>query len=269
MRRALAFACAFACVFAFSAHAQDAMPDMEMPAARHDNAPAQPRDADHSDGYRYGAMPGMDMADDDAQGMLLLDQFEYAHDSHGGGAAFVDGEAWYGKDFDKLWLKFEGHTGDAFRTEALWDHAVAPFWDTQLGVRRDSGAGPGRTWAAFGVQGLAPYGIETEATVYVGQDGRSAARVQLEYEARLTQRWILQPKFEANAYGRDDPQRGIGSGLSDVQLGLRLRYEVTRQFAPYLGVEETRRFGGTARYARAAGGDATEVRWVAGLRLWF
>jgi len=259
---------AFGCVLALSAHAQDAMQGMEMPAQSSD-APAGARSPDYSDGYRYGAVTGMDMSDQSAQGMLLLDQLEYAHDNHGGNAGFVDGEAWYGKDFDKLWLKFEGRFGDEFRTEALWDHAVASFWDTQLGIRHDSGAGPDRTWAAFGVQRLAPYRIETEATFYVGQDGRTALRAQFECEHEITQRLILQPKLEINFYGKDDPQRGIGSGLADAELGLRLRYEITRQFAPYVGVVWQQHYGRTEDLIRARGERACIAQFVAGLRLWF
>lgn len=256
---------ASACTLALSAHAQDAMQGMDMPSTRG----SEPRSPDYSDGYRYGSMRGMGMSDESAQGMLLLDQLEYAHDNHGGNAGFVDGEAWYGKDFDKLWLKFEGRFGDEFRTEAAWDHAIAPFWDTQLGIRHDSGSGPGRTWAAFGVQGLAPYGIETEATFYVGQDGRSAARVQLEYEALLTQRLILQPKFEMDLYGKDDPPRRVGSGLSRAGFGLRLRYGITRQFAPYIGLAWQRDYGRTADFARERGEHAHDTQIVAGLRVWF
>lgn len=262
---------ALGCLLALSAHAQDAMQGMAMPIQG--NAPAAARSPDYSDGYRYGSMQGMDMSDESAQGMLMLDQLEYARDNHGGNAGFVDGEAWYGKDFDKLWLKFEGGYAngalDEVRTEALWDHAVAPFWDTQLGIRRDSGAGPGRTWAAFGVQGLAPYRIETEATFYLGANGRTAARVQLEYEAAITQRLILQPKLELNFYGKDDPQRAIGSGLSDAELGLRLRHEITRQFAPYIGVAWQQHFGRAAGLVRAQGERAGGVQFVAGLRLGF
>lgn len=258
---------ALACMLALSAHAQKAMQGMEMPAQS--DAPADARSPDYSDGYRRGSMTGMDMSDESAQAMLLLDQLEYAHDDHGGSAGLVDGEAWYGKDFDKLWLKFEGRFGEEFRTEALWDHAVAPFWDTQLGIRHDRGEGPGRTWAAFGVQGLAPYWIETEATFYVGQDGRTALRAQFEYEQAIRQRLILQPKLEINFYGKDDPQRGIGSGLSDAELGLRLRYEITRRFAPYVGVAWEQRFGRSEDLIRAQDERAGAVRFMAGLRLWF
>ncbi len=162
----------------------------------------------------------------------------------------------------------EGHWRD-LRTEALWAPAIAPFWNTQVGVRHDNGMGPGRTWAAFGIEGLAPYWFETEATVYVGQGGRTAARVAMEYEARFTQRLILQPSLEANGYGRDDPQRGIGSGLSDAEIGLRLRYEVRREFAPYVGVVWKQSFGRTADFLRARGERADYLQFVAGVRVWF
>jgi copper resistance protein B len=263
---------ALGCALALPAHAQDAMQgtDMSMPP----QSAEQTRSADYSDGYRYGPTPGMSLSDDgmldgSASGMFLLDQLEYAHDDGGGDHAFVDGEAWYGRDFDKLWLKFEGRSGESLRTEALWDHAIAAFWDMQLGVRNDSGNGPNRTWAAFGVQGLAPYHIETEATIYIGGSGRSAARVQMEYDALLTQRLILQPKFEMNLYGKSDPQRGIGSGLSDAELGLRLRYEVTRQFAPYIGITWQRRYGRSTDFADVRGARTRDTQFVAGVRVWF
>jgi copper resistance protein B len=139
----------------------------------------------------------------------------------------------------------------------------------QSGVRHDFGAGPSRTWAAFGVQGLAPYWFEVEATVYVGDAGRSAARLVGEYELLLTQRWILQPKMELNLYGKQDAQNQVGSGLSDIQAGLRLRYEIRREFAPFVGVVWSRRFGGSADFLRDAGEDVSDVQFVAGLRAWF
>jgi copper resistance protein B len=231
------------------------------------------RSPDYSDGYDHGSMPGMDMRDDPALGMLLLDRLEYVHARDGGRAIAIDGEAGYGRSFDKLWLKFEGERADGrlqdLRTEALWSHAVAPFWNTQLGVRHDFGAGPGRTWAALGIEGLAPYWFETEAALYVGQGGRTAARVALEYEARFTQRLILQPSIEANLYGRNDPQRGVGYGLSDVEVGLRLRYEIRREFAPYVGVVWQQRFGRSRDYARARGESVDDLQFVAGFRFWF
>ena len=155
-------------------------------------APPDARSPDYSDGYRHTDMQGMAMSDHAKIGMLLMDQLEVAHDNHGNNAGFLDAQAWYGEDFNKLWLKVEGESADGkledLRTEVLWDHAISSYWGTQLGVRQDFGEGPERTWAAFGVQGLAPYWFDTEATLYVGQQGRTAARVQFEYEELLTQR---------------------------------------------------------------------------------
>ena len=136
-------------------------------------------------------------------------------------------------------------------------------------MRHDSGVDPSRTWVAFGVQGLAPYWFETEATAYFGEDGRSALRFDAEYELLLTQRLILQPRIEANFYGKRDAARELGSGLSDVTMGLRLRYEIRREFAPYVGIERARKFGGTKDLVRAAGKDTDESRVVAGVRFWF
>lgn len=244
-----------------------AMPGMNMGAT-----PAPPRSADYSDGYGYGALPGMDMHDEQAHGALVLDQFEYAH-WNAGHAVAIDGEAWYSRDRNKLWLNFEGeHTAgklEDLRTEALWSHAITAYWNTQLGVRHDFGVGPGRTWAAFGIEGLAPYWFATAATFYVGQGGRTAARVEAEYALRFTQRWILQPKLEANFYGQNDPQRGVGSGLSELTAGLRLRYEIRREWAPYIGIVRVQRYGSAATFARAAGGAAGETRFVAGVRVWY
>ena len=249
------------------------MQNMDMSSMQGGKAPPDARSPDYSDGYRYSDMPGMDMPDHAKEGMLLLDQFEYAHDNHGNNAVFLDGEFWYGEDLDKLWLKAEGEYAkgklEDLRTEALWNHAIGTYWGTQLGAREDFGEGPNRTWAAFGVQGLAPFWFDTEATLYLGQNGRTAARFQFEYEELITQRLVLQPKFEVNLYGKDDPQRGIGSGLSDTELGVRLRYEFKREFAPYIGVVWRQRYGRTADFYRARGQRANDLQFVAGIHLWF
>jgi copper resistance protein B len=154
-------------------------------------------------------------------------------------------------------------------TELLWGHSVATYWDTQLGVRYDSGDGPDRTWLAFGVQGLAPYWFEVDATAYVGEGGRTAANLETTYDLLLTQKLILQPRIEADWYGKRDTRLGLGRGISEVKAGLRLRYEIRREFAPYLGVEWARKYGDTKDFAQAAGQEASETRFVAGLRFWF
>lgn len=245
-----------------------------MPPMQGGKAPADARSPDYSEGVGYGSANHSDMAMDDnaSHTMLLIDQLEATHGRDANGSA-LNAQAWYGNDDNKLWLKASGNASGGrlqdLRTEALWDHTVATYWDTQLGVRHDFGVGPGRNWAAFGVQGLAPYWFDIQATAYVGPSGRTAARFELEYELLLTQRLIFQPDFEVNLYGRDDRLRGIGSGLSDANLGLRLRYEFSRQFAPYIGVDLTRKFGRTADLARAAGQPAFDPQIVAGVRFWF
>jgi copper resistance protein B len=250
----------------------DAMPGMTMGPMQGGEPPPNARSPDYSDGTTYGPMKGMDMADNASMGMLLIDQLEAFHGSYANGQTW-EAEGWYGNDVNKLWVRTEGERSDGTLEdadlEAFWNRNIATFWSTQLGVRHDFGEGPSRTWAAFGVQGLSPYWFELEATAYVGQSGRTAARLRAEYELLLTQRLILQPEAEINLYGKDDPARRIGSGLSDVQFGLRLRYEVNRQFAPYIGVNMIRRVGATADFAREDSQPVFDRQIVAGVRLWF
>jgi copper resistance protein B len=245
---------------------------MAMEAMQGGAAPTDARSPDYSDGYGHSMMPGMDMVDSAPLGMLLVDQLEAFHGHDGYGQAW-ELQGGYGGDANKLWLRSEGERsggrledGDV---EALWSHAVAPYWDSTLGVRHDFGEGPSRDWLAAGVQGLAPYWFDVEATLYLGTAGRRAARLRASYDLRFTQRLILQPELEANLYGRRDPARGLGPGLTDVQFGLRLRYEVRREFAPYVGVRFVQRLGHTADLARAAGRPAFDRQFVAGLRFWF
>jgi copper resistance protein B len=237
------------------------------------SAPPDARDPDvYADGLALGHMPGMDMEDDVIRAQLLLDRLEVFRSSDSHGQA-IDAQGWIGGDIDKLWLKVDGERAEgklgATRTEALWNHAIATYWGLQAGVRHDFGDGPGRTWAAFGFQGLAPYWFDLQATAYVGQGGRTALRFEPEYDLLLTQRLILQPNVKVNLYGKNDRERGIGSGLSDMEAGLRLRYEFSRKFAPYVGVVYNRKFGDTARYASDAGKSASETRLVGGVRIWF
>jgi copper resistance protein B len=222
-------------------------------------------------------MPHHDMVqmmtmDDAARiGMVLVDRFEWR--DAGAAAGEWDGHAWYGDDYNKLWFKTEGQsvrgrTEDA-RAELLWDRIVARWWSLQLGARQDFGSGPPRTWAAVGVQGLAPQWFSIEGTLYVGDAGRTAARFQAYYDLLFTQRLIFQPELEVNLYGKSDPERDLGSGISDLEFGLRLRYEFRREFAPYIGLTWNQTFGETADLRRAAGERANELCAVAGVRLWF
>jgi copper resistance protein B len=213
----------------------------------------------------------MEMNDAAALGKLLVDQLEW-RDGDGTNGPAWDAQGWHGTDYNKLWFKTEGvrlgSTTDDARAELLWDRIFSRWWSAQAGVRHDFGSGPSRDWLALGVEGLAPYFFEIEATAYAGDAGRTAARFRAEYELLFTQRLILQSELEVNAYGKEDPEKHIGSGISDLQLGLRLRYEFRRELAPYFGVAWLRRLGSTADMARASGEDPSVLQVVAGIRLW-
>ena len=244
------------------------------------SAPADARDPHaYSDGttldtgaYALAGSRQLKLADEHNFASLLVNRLERAHGSDSNSTVY-DAQAWFGRDYDRLVLKAEGDVAKGklqdTRTELLWGHAIAPFWDTQLGLRYDGGAGPGRTWLAMGVEGLTPYWFDASATAYVGNNGRTALRLGAEYEILLTQKLFLQPSLEINMYGKRDAARDIGSGFSSGVAGLRLRYEINRQIAPYIGVERSSKFGETADLARAAGERSAETRWVAGVRFWF
>lgn len=244
------------------------------------SAPADARDPHAYSGgltrqsgpYAASVGPGLRLEDQDVFGSVLFDTLEVVR-SGGKSSGAYDVLARFGRDYDKLVIKAEGEFSagklEDARTEVLWSHAVATFWDSQLGLRQDSGAGPDRTWLAFGMQGLAPYWFEIDAAAYIGDNGRTALRLSAEYELLITQRLIVQPRIEANFYGKSDPERDIGSGLSNITSGVRVRYEFSRQFAPYVGVEWVNRFGATADMARAAGERKSNTRYVAGVRFWF
>ena len=216
----------------------------------------------------------MEMDDDARFATFKLDELERGF-GDGANTSAWNAQASYGGDFDKLWLRSEGeHEAGSTegRIEALWDHAFAAYWDWQLGVRSDFGSAPhrdvpSRNWAALGVQGLAPYWFSVEATAYLGENGRSAARFRAEYEIMLTQRLVLQPELEVNLYGKDDRARAIASGFSQAEFGLRLRYEVRREFAPYIGIVRSyRRAIDASPFESIPGGG--ETRYVVGVRIW-
>ncbi len=263
---------------AMQAHSQTQTADqpmkMDMGAMQGGRAPADAREPDAwADGYEYTGMPGFEQTDQLAFGMVLVDELEFVSGNEGEGGAWSL-QAAHGGDTNKFWLRSQGlkiggqPVGSETGAEALWWHAYAPFWGTVLGVRQDFGAGS-HSWLAAGVEGLAPYWFELQATAYVGEDGRLAARFKGSYDLLFTNRLILTPGIEANVYSRSEPERGLGSGVSNVEFGLRLRYEVRRKFAPYIGYVWERSFGGTADLAREEGEDVSEHRFVAGLRLWW
>lgn len=184
-----------------------------------------------------------------------------------------DVQGYYGGDIDKVWFKSEGEGAfgekpEAAEAQALWSHAIGPWWDVQAGVRHDF-AGPDRTHAVIGVQGLAPYLFEVDAAAFLSQKGDLIARIEAELDQRITQRLILQPRAELNLSLQDIPELGIGSGLDTAELGVRLRYEFAREFAPYIGVEQEWKAGKSARYTRAAGEDPSVTSYVLGVHFWF
>lgn len=201
-----------------------------------------------------------------------VDRLETWNAEEGAGLHW-EAEGWIGTDTDRLWLRSEGEREDG-RTQAadlelLYGRSVSPWWDVVAGVRHEVRPGDGRTFAAVGIMGLAPQKFEVEATLYAAGDGQTAFVVEAERELLLTNRLILQPMIEAGFNGRTEHARGIGAGLGDIEIGLRLRYEITRRFAPYIGVVHERAFGETADLRRRHGERADETRVVAGIRFWF
>ena len=204
---------------------------------------------------------------------LMVDRAEYR--AHKGGDRYHwEGEGWIGGDINRLAIKSEGEgavDGALHRAElqALYSRAIDPWWNLIAGVRHDIRPQPQRSYAAIGIEGLAPYWFEVEAQAFLSDRGDAHLRIEGSYDQRITQRLILQPAAELNVAAQDVPELGIGAGLSDVELGLRLRYELAREFAPYVGINWERRVGDSARFARAAGEGASTTSLVMGLRFWF
>jgi copper resistance protein B len=217
-------------------------------------------------------MPAHGALEDPFNRAILLDELE-GLDANGTTDLRWDLSLWAGRSLEHFTMRSEGERGDGSTERAelqlLWTRAVARWWDVVAGARADFAPGSGKSWAAFGVQGLAPYRFEVEATAFVADGGDIAARVEAEYELLITSRLILQPQIELNWYGQSDLERGYGAGLSNGEAALRLRYEIRREFAPYVGIVRERLWGGTADAARAAGLDADDTSWVAGVRLRF
>lgn len=209
---------------------------------------------------------------------LLVDQLEIGI-GRGRETYAWDAQYWYGGDIDKFWLKTEGEGefgGDleGAEVQALWSRAIDPWFDLQLGVRQDFGAGPDRTHLVAGVQGLAPYWFEVEGAVFLSTRGDVTARAEVEYDLRLTQALILQPRGEIDFSLQDVPELRLGSGVTTAEVGARLRYEIFPRsgpavVAPYVGVQYERAIGDTARFRRAAGQDAGGWRLLLGVRTWF
>jgi copper resistance protein B len=206
--------------------------------------------------------------------VFMLERLESRVPTGGGDTGFLwDAQGWYGGDIDKLFFKSEGEGAfggpvEDAEVQLLWSHAIAPFWDLQAGARIDLEP-EARSHLALGVQGLAPYMFHVDAAAFLSDRGDVTARLEAEYDQKITQRLILQPRIEVELAAQDVPERGIGAGITEIEPGLRLRYEFVREFAPYLGIEYEAKLGGTADIARAVGDDPDGFKIVLGLRAWF
>ena len=185
-----------------------------------------------------------------------------------------EGEAFTGGNINRFGVKFEGEGAfggriDDLELQALYSRAIAPYWNLQAGVRHDIKPDPSRTYIVAGVEGIAPYWFKVNAATFVSNKGEIRARVEASYDQRITQSLILQPRIEANVSFQDIPAIGVGSGLTDFEAGLRLRYEIKQEIAPYIGVEWRKQTGATARFSRIAGEDPDTISLVAGIRIWF
>lgn len=245
--------------------------DPDLPA---DAAPRTPIPA-LTDADRAAAFPpdahGHEVHDSRPFSYVLFDRLEW-QDTEEGSLGW-EGLAWIGGDINRVWLRTEGEASDgeieSANAEVLYGRSISPWWDAVAGVRQDFGHGPSRTYAAFGFQGLAPYKFEVEATAFIGARGRGGVTLEGEYDTLITNRLILQWQGETTLYAKDDPEIGVGSGLSTIGAGARLRYEFNRRFAPYVGVEFERAFGETADLRRLGGEPTRDTRLVAGIRFWF
>jgi len=193
--------------------------------------------------------------------------------AQGGGGYRWDGEAWFGGDINRFVLKSEGEGArrdglEAAELQAVYSRAFGPYFDLQAGVRQDFKP-KSRTYATVGFEGVAPYWFDVEGALFLSNKGELLGRLEGAYDLRLTQRLILQPRAELSFSAQDIPETRTGSGLSNAELGLRLRYEFRREFAPYIGISYERAFGDTADYARAAGDGADNTSFVVGVRAWF
>jgi copper resistance protein B len=204
---------------------------------------------------------------------VLIDQLEHRAADGRDGYKW-DAEGWYGGDYDKLWLKTEGEGTFGERAaqaevQALYSRAIDPWFNLQLGIRHDFRPDPERTHLVVGIEGLAPYRFELDGALFLSAQADLTARFEAEYDQRITQRLILQPAVEFNLSAQDASRIGLGSGLTSAEMGLRLRYEVVPEFAPYVGVEYERKFGDTAGFARRAGENVGGWSFLIGLRSWF
>ncbi len=212
------------------------------------------------------------MEDDPIITKVMINQLE-TRVTDGNDPLVLEGQAWIGKDLNKFWLKVEAEQVNSeteeFEVQALYSRAIAPFWDLQFGIRSDINPKPEKQWLVVGFQGLAPYFYEIDTALFIAEAGQVGLRLQAEYEILFTQKLILTPEIEVNFYSKDDAKLNTGSGLADSQTGLRLRYEIKREFAPYIGINVNHRYGNSADFARAARTAVSDTQLVLGFRAWF
>ncbi|WP_233999904.1 copper resistance protein B [Porphyrobacter sp. TH134] len=270
-------------------HAGPDMSDMEKPASPAPASPGPtmetppptaagsgpPRAADAIWGIEAMAASREDLRRTHGDFPVLWFQGDRAEAQVRDGAAIYlwDIQGYYGGPTERLWFKSEGEGAfgenpEDAEAQALYAKAFAPFWDVQAGVRHDI-AGPDTTHAVIGVQGLAPYMFEVDAALFLSTRGDLTARIEAEIDQRITQRLILQPRIEANFSAQNIPQLGIGTGLDQIEVGARLRYEIAREFAPYVGIEQSWHTGRSAAFARARGEDRSATSLLVGIRFWF
>jgi copper resistance protein B len=204
---------------------------------------------------------------------IMIDRLEY-HAGKGRDGYHWEGEGWIGGDINRFAVKTmgEGEYGrplERAEMQALYSRAIDPWFNLEAGIRHDIRSGADRTYAVIGIDGLAPYWFEIGVQAFLSDKGDAHLRLQGSYDQRITQRLILQPAIEVDIAAQDVPDQQVGSGLSGVEAGLRLRYEFAREFAPYVGVNWERKFGDTARFARAEGEGASATSFVVGVRFWF
>lgn len=210
--------------------------------------------------------------DDPIISKLTIDQLE-VRDTDNENPWAWDASFYIGKDFNKFWLKTEGekigHETEAMEVRALFSQAISPYWDLTAGIRHDITPEFEQSWIEIGAQGIAPYFLETEVSLFIGETGKSAIRFEIEKELMITQKWVLAPELEASFHSYNDEATGTGSGLSEMEIGLRLLYEVRREFSPYIGVHWEKLYGNSANYAREEGHDTSESFVVFGFKGWF
>ena len=261
-------------------HDMAAMPGMAASKDEIGNVPAPAPPTDHAADAFFPpaelAMSRSMMAQEMGGATFSMVLFNLAEvQAHKGADSYRwDGEAWFGGDINRLVVKSEGRGDfggktDEAEVQALFSHAIGPYFNLQGGVRYDIRPTPSRAYATIGVEGLSPYMFEVGGALFLSDKGDVLARLEGYYDQRITQRLILQPRVELNFAAQDVRANGIGSGLSDVELGIRLRYEIKREFAPYIGVSYDSKIGDTARFSRADGERVMATSFVFGMRVWF